>query len=225
MGVLVELQNVSKQFALPSRGSVEVLRGVSLQIPKNTSISITGESGSGKSTLLHLIGGLDQPSEGHILWNGRTIDHNSINQNAKLRRGFMSFVLQSANLIPEFTALENVLFALRILQGTLKKGDEMRAQKLLDQLGVLYCEGKNPANLSGGERQRIAIARALMTNPQILIADEPTGNLDEVNAQNVMRLLRQLCQENGASLLLVTHNPEFAQQLDRSYQLCDHTLI
>lgn len=225
MGVLVELQNVSKQFALPSRGSVEVLRGVSLQIPPNTSISITGESGSGKSTLLHLIGGLDQPSEGHILWNGRTIDHNSINQNAKLRRGFMSFVLQSANLIPEFTALENVLFALRILQGTLKKGDEMRAQKLLDQLGVLYCEGKNPANLSGGERQRIAIARALITNPQILIADEPTGNLDEVNAQNVMRLLRQLCQENGASLLLVTHNPEFAQQLDRSYQLCDHTLI
>lgn len=225
MGVLVELQNVSKQFALPIRGSVEVLRGVSLQIPPNTSISITGESGSGKSTLLHLIGGLDQPSEGHILWNGRTIDHNSINQNAKLRRGFMSFVLQSANLIPEFTALENVLFALRILQGTLKKGDETRAQKLLDQLGVLYCEGKNPANLSGGERQRVAIARALMTNPQILIADEPTGNLDEVNAQNVMRLLRQLCQENGASLLLVTHNPEFAQQLDRSYQLCDHTLI
>ncbi|UPA28295.1 MAG: ABC transporter ATP-binding protein [Verrucomicrobiota bacterium] len=225
MDALVELRDVSKQFPFQGKGSFTVLQSVSLKIVPEISVSITGESGSGKSTLLHLIGGLERPSSGHIFWKNRPIDRDSINQKAVLRRGFMSFVFQSANLIPELTVLENVLFALRILKNPIEKADKIRSQQLLEQLGIAHCANQIPEYLSGGERQRTAIARALITNPQILIADEPTGNLDEANARNVIALLRDLCRENHAALLLVTHNLAFTQLLDQSYRLCDHTLI
>jgi lipoprotein-releasing system ATP-binding protein len=215
---ILSLENISKQFYSPSGSAVSVLKNISFAIEPNQTISISGESGSGKSTLLHLIGGLDRPSSGSISWKGKCLENLSIDQTATLRQNFMGFIFQNPNLIPELNALENVLLPIRIagkkLQPYLPK-----AMDLFHQLHIEKQTKQIPEKLSGGERQRIAIARALIANPEVVIADEPTGNLDEKNATAAIELLLELCKVHHASLILVTHNTTFARKMQRSFAL------
>lgn len=224
MDPLVELKNVSKCFSLSSKRDLCVLENISLAIGPQSLIGIIGESGSGKSTLLNLVGGLDNPSSGHIFFNNCDVSALSINKKATLRKHFISFIFQSANLFPELTAIENVLFPIRIF-GERVSDYKPKAKQLLEQLHIAHCAKEIPEYLSGGERQRIAIARALISRPKLIIADEPTGNLDEENASNVIQLLCALCRENHSALLLVTHNLAFTKFMDANYKIHDRHLL
>lgn len=191
---------------------IEVLRGVDLEIAPGESISIRGESGSGKSTLLHLLAGLDVPDAGTLAWEGVA------DTGAKRRAAFLGIVFQSFYLIPELDALQNVLMARRIL-GAPGAADRARAADLLKRVGLAERMTHLPAQLSGGERQRVAVARALMNSPRLILADEPTGNLDEQTGAAVIELLLGLCRETGTTLVLVTHNAEHAAKCSRRLQL------
>ncbi len=188
---------------------LEVLRGVDLAVAAGESVSIRGESGSGKSTLLHLLAGLDVPDAGELRWDGST------DTGAVRRARFLGMVFQSFYLIPEIDALQNVLMAGRIL-GRTRAADRARAQALLGKVGLAGRTHHLPAQLSGGERQRVAVARALMNAPKLLLADEPTGNLDERTGEAVMDLLLGLCAETQTALVLVTHNAAFAGRCQRA---------
>jgi len=187
---------------------IEVLRGVDLEIAPGESISIRGESGSGKSTLLHLLAGLDVPDAGALAWEGVA------DTGAKRRAAFLGIVFQSFYLIPELDVLQNVLMARRIL-GAPGAADRARAADLLKRVGLAERMEHLPAQLSGGERQRVAVARALMNSPRLILADEPTGNLDEQTGAAVIELLLGLCRETGTTLVLVTHNAEHAAKCAR----------
>ncbi len=188
---------------------LEVLRGVDLAVAAGESVSIRGESGSGKSTLLHLLAGLDVPDAGELRWDGST------DTGAVRRARFLGMVFQSFYLIPEIDALQNVLMAGRIL-GRTRAADRARAEALLSKVGLAGRTHHLPAQLSGGERQRVAVARALMNAPKLLLADEPTGNLDERTGEAVMDLLLGLCAETQTALVLVTHNAAFAGRCQRA---------
>ncbi|MDR2794164.1 MAG: ABC transporter ATP-binding protein [Holosporaceae bacterium] len=195
-----------------------VLQGISLAVESQQTVSISGESGSGKSTLLHLIGGLDSPFSGSIFWKEKQITGLSIDQLAALRQNFMGFIFQSSNLIPELTALENILFPVRIAHKNLSHY-RSKAMDLLHHLHIPKQAKQIPEKLSGGERQRVAIARALILDPELVVADEPTGNLDEKNATAAIELLLKLCREFHSSLIFVTHNVSFARKMQQSLTL------
>jgi lipoprotein-releasing system ATP-binding protein len=187
---------------------LEVLNGVDLDVARGESVSIRGESGSGKSTLLQLLAGLDAPDAGTLMWAGSA-------DTGTVRRGtFLGIVFQSFYLIPELNARENVLMARRIL-GRIDAASRMRADMLLAKVGLTERALHLPSQLSGGERQRVAVARALMNSPQLILADEPTGNLDEHTGEAVIELLLSLCAETQTSLVLVTHNAAHAQKTHR----------
>jgi predicted ABC-type transport system involved in lysophospholipase L1 biosynthesis ATPase subunit len=191
---------------------LEVLRGIDLSVGSGESLSIQGESGSGKSTLLNLVSGLDLPDSGSITWeDGVPVDQ-------ARRSGRLGIVFQSFYLIPEINALDNVLMARRVLGG-LRQEDKARASELLARVGLDGRASQLPEHMSGGERQRVALARALMNQPRLVLADEPTGNLDEKTGETVIDLLLGLCAEMQTSLLLVTHNPAHAARTSRSYFL------
>ncbi|MDR2372441.1 MAG: ABC transporter ATP-binding protein [Puniceicoccales bacterium] len=215
---ILSLNNISRQFRSPNGQIISVLRNISFTVEPNQTISITGESGSGKSTLLHLIGGLDLPSSGSILWKEKYIAGLSIDQLATLRQNFMGFIFQNPNLIPELTVLENILLPIRIAGKNLQHY-RPKAMDLLSQLHIQNQAEQIPEKLSGGERQRVAIARALISNPEIVVADEPTGNLDEKNATIAVEFLQELCQKYNSSLILVTHNITFARKMQQSFVL------
>src|SRR4026207_696388 len=188
---------------------ITALAGVSLEIAKGSFVAIMGPSGSGKSTLMHLIGGLDRPTSGDLLVHGRLIGQMADDQVTLFRRYKIGFVFQFFNLLPTLTALENVALPL-VLDGRSKFEAEERAQLLLKKIGL---EGRNrhlPEELSGGEIQRIAMARALAFDPPILLADEPTGNLDSKNGNAILSLLRQISKEEGCTVVMVTHSEEAA---------------
>ncbi len=189
-------------------GRLEVLAGVHLDVLAGESVSIRGESGSGKSTLLNLLSGLDQPDSGQVLWDG------SPDTGAGRRAAFLGMVFQSYYLVPELNALENVLLAGRI-RGTPVKEANARAADLLDRVGLSARARHLPAHLSGGERQRVAVARALMNSPKLVLADEPTGNLDERIGTAVIELICSLCAETKTALVLVTHNAAHAERASR----------
>jgi ABC-type lipoprotein export system ATPase subunit len=212
------LKNITKKFRCPNGQIIAVLRDISFAVEPLQTISISGESGSGKSTLLHLIAGLDMPSSGSIFWKEKSITGLSIDQLAALRQNFMGFIFQSSNLIPELTILENILLPVRIANKNLPHY-RSKAMDLLHRLNISEQAKQIPEKLSGGERQRAAIARALIISPELVIADEPTGNLDEKNAAAAVELLLELCQEFHSSLVLVTHNVFFAQKMQRSLTL------
>jgi predicted ABC-type transport system involved in lysophospholipase L1 biosynthesis ATPase subunit len=191
---------------------LEVLRGVDLDIAPGESVSIRGESGSGKSTLLNLLAGLDSPDSGSVAWAGLA------DTGADRRAAFLGMVFQSFYLVPELDALANVLLARRIL-GRLDSAARGRARELLAQVGLAERAHHLPAHLSGGERQRVALARALMNSPRLLLADEPTGNLDERTGNAVIELLLGLCASANAALVLVTHNAAHAAKTRRSLLL------
>lgn len=197
---------------------LEVLRGVDIDVGKGESLSVQGESGSGKSTLLNLLAGLDAPDEGEILWSGLA----SIDE--ARRAGLLGIVFQSFYLIPEIDARANVLMARRVL-GPIRTEDRERADALLSRVGLSERGHHLPSQLSGGERQRIAVARALLNRPALLLADEPTGNLDEQTGETIIELLLGLCRETGTALVLVTHNAQHARRTDKSALLHGGTLI
>jgi predicted ABC-type transport system involved in lysophospholipase L1 biosynthesis ATPase subunit len=191
---------------------IEVLRGAGLTVGAGESVSIRGESGSGKSTMLHLLAGLDAPDSGTLTWDG------SPDTGPKRRASYLGMVFQAFYLIPEIDAYANILMARRI-QGRVDAAGRARAKDLLSRVGLAERGHHLPTELSGGERQRVAVARALMNSPRLLLADEPTGNLDEGSGDAVIDLLLGLCRESGTALVLVTHNAAYAQKTARQYLL------
>ena len=193
---------------------IAALDGISLEIPKGAFAVIMGPSGSGKSTLLHLIGGLDRPSSGDLLVDGRLIGQMADDDVTLFRRTKIGFVFQFFNLLPTLTALENVALPL-VLDGVARAEADLRAEALLEKVGLHARKHHLPEEMSGGEIQRIAVARALAFNPPLLLADEPTGNLDSKNGDAVLSLLREIKQNDGCTLVMVTHNEEAASYGER----------
>jgi predicted ABC-type transport system involved in lysophospholipase L1 biosynthesis ATPase subunit len=203
--------------------TIEVVRGAELTVRAGESVSIRGESGSGKTTLLNLLAGLDASEGGEIHWNGAGIAALGNNGLAGLRARFLGMVFQAHYLIPEIDALANVLMARRIL-GRIGPADRDRARSLLKRVGLEDRGHHLPSQLSGGERQRVAIARALMNKPRVILADEPTGNLDERTGDAVIEVLLGAGAEQGAALVLVTHNPQHAAKCGRTLRLHEGVL-
>lgn len=210
---------IRKSFKLPGGGLTEVLKGASLDVFENESVSISGESGAGKTTFLNIAAALEAPDAGEVRWGGRRIDSLSNSAQAALRAEFMGFVFQNCCLIPELDARENVEFAARIAGRHRGRRSRERAEGLLEFAGLGDRMRHLPSQLSGGEKQRVAIARALMNEPSVILADEPTGNLDERTGEAVMGMLLSLCSGGRASLLLITHNPDFARRTSRSVRI------
>lgn len=219
----IELNGIVKRFKAAEKGEEEItiLNGINLCLKQGESTAIIGKSGSGKSTLLHIAGGLDAPSAGQVLCNG--VDFASLDdkKRSELRNLHIGFIFQANLLLEDFNALENVM-APAMIAGKSLKECKPRALELLQKLGLSDRLSHLPSQLSGGEKQRVAICRALMNEPEVIMADEPTGALDEENAQEVEKLLLDLVKEEGRSLLLVTHNQDFAFQCDNVYLLKNH---
>jgi putative ABC transport system ATP-binding protein len=197
-------------------GDLHILENISLEIFKGEAVAIVGASGSGKSTLLSLLAGLDQPTSGEINLLNQSLQNLNEDQRAKLRAGQIGFVFQSFQLLPALTALENVMLSAELIG--MKKPKELAIESLT-AVGLKERLYHTPNQLSGGEQQRVAIARAFVTNPQILFADEPTGNLDQKTGEKIIELLFQLREQNGITLILVTHDNVLAQQCNKHYQL------
>jgi putative ABC transport system ATP-binding protein len=213
----IELRRLTKRF--PSGGAtITVLDRVDLSIDRSESVAIVGPSGSGKSTLLALIAGLDRPSEGEVLLDGESIQELSEDRLALLRRHKIGFVFQFFQLLTNLTARENVLLPLELVG---QEGAEERAAELLSSVGLAERAHHYPAQLSGGEQQRVALARAFATRPHILLADEPTGNLDSATGARILEALERLQRRNGTTLVLVTHDPAVAEIAGRTVQLQD----
>ena len=203
--------------------NVQVLDNLTLQVDKGRSIGIVGASGSGKSTLLHILGGLDKPTSGRVSLMGQDLSQLSQKQLSGLRNQHLGFVYQFHHLLPEFSALENVMMPLLIGKRPKEQARE-RALLMLEKVGLKNRVLHRPGELSGGERQRAAIARALVTDPACLLADEPTGNLDRKNALNILDMMIELKQELGTALVVVTHDDEMAARFDRVLNMTDGAL-
>ena len=203
--------------------NVQVLDNLTLQVDKGQSIGIVGASGSGKSTLLHILGGLDKPTSGRVSLMGQDLSELSQKQLSRLRNQHLGFVYQFHHLLPEFSALENVMMPLLIGKRPKEQARE-RALLMLEKVGLKKRVLHRPGELSGGERQRAAIARALVTDPACLLADEPTGNLDRKNALNILDMMMELKQELGTALVVVTHDDEMAARFDRVLNMTDGAL-
>ena len=216
---LLDARNIHKQY-----GQVEVLKGVDFTIEKGQIISIVGSSGAGKSTLLHILGTLDRPDQGKVLLNDTEVTKLNEKKLAQFRNRHIGFVFQFHHLLPEFTALENVCIPGWIAQGR-KQAVKQRAEELLRLLGLGHRLHGKPGQLSGGEQQRVAVARALINTPDIVFADEPTGNLDSANARDLHHLFFDLRRQFNQTFLIVTHNEELAQLSDRVVHMRDGKII
>lgn len=217
--MVLEAKDIHKSY-----GPLEILKGVNLEIPKGEILSIVGKSGAGKSTLLHILGTLDWADKGEMNIAGQRIKDLSANQLAAFRNRHIGFVFQFHHLLPEFTALENVC-----IPGYIQRKDDAvvkrRAEELLDYLGLHDRLTHKPMQLSGGEQQRVAVARALVNQPDIIFADEPTGNLDSSASKDLHQLIRQLRDDYGQTFVIVTHNKELADLSDRCLEMKDGLLV
>jgi lipoprotein-releasing system ATP-binding protein len=218
---LVSVQNVSKAFEHEGR-SLEVLQGIDLDIGSGEMVTIVGPSGAGKSTLLHLVGTLDLPSEGRIFYEGQDVTRLGSSDLAEFRNRSIGFVFQFHHLLPEFTALENVLMP-GLIQG--RRRLEERARQLLDEVGLSSRLTHRPGELSGGEQQRVALARALLMEPKLVLADEPTGNLDSQTSESVQSLFFDLNRRHGTTFLIVTHSRDFAAMMPRRVSMKDGRIV
>ena len=197
---------------------LQVLRGAAVAIAPGETVALVGPSGAGKSTLLHIAGLLERPDGGEVIVDGEACSALSDDRRTALRRTAIGFIYQFHHLLPEFSALENVVVP-QMIAGVAKPAARKRASELLGMVGLSEREGHRPAKLSGGEQQRVAIARALANSPKVLIADEPTGNLDQETAERVFELLMRLTRETGVAALVATHNPDLAARMDRKLTL------
>ncbi|MBO7494876.1 MAG: ABC transporter ATP-binding protein [Bacteroidales bacterium] len=216
---MIEVKEIEKSY-----GSLQVLKKVSLSIENSKVVTIVGPSGAGKSTLLHIIGTLDKPDRGEVVIDGVNLNSLSDDKLAEFRNRHIGFVYQFHHLLPEFTALENVAMP-ALIAGKSRKEAFKRAQELLDFLKLADRVGHKPAQLSGGEQQRVSVARALMNNPELILADEPSGNLDTENARKLHDLFFVLRDTFKQTFLIVTHNEELAQLSDRKIVLQDGSVI
>ncbi|WGK82380.1 lipoprotein-releasing ABC transporter ATP-binding protein LolD [Vibrio aestuarianus] len=223
MNNLLQCHNVCKTYQ-EGELQTQVLKGVSFNIQAGELVSIIGTSGSGKSTLLHILGALDDASQGSVSFLGQDLSALSSNKQAKIRNQHLGFVYQFHHLLADFTALENV--AMPLLIGGQKTATAKQAAKaLLEKVGLGHRLSHRSSELSGGERQRVAIARALVNQPDLVLADEPTGNLDHKTALSIYDLMRQMNQEFGTAFLVVTHDSELAEKMDRKMHMQDGLLI
>jgi lipoprotein-releasing system ATP-binding protein len=220
---VIEAENLTRQ--LPGEVTVTLVDDASLAVQEGEFVAITGASGSGKSSLLYLLGLLDRPTSGHIWLHGQDASALDEDALAELRLAQLGFVFQFHFLLPEFTALENVMLPMRRL-GRLRQGEiEARAMELLASLDLAGEANKLPKQLSGGQSQRVAIARALANNPLLILADEPTGNLDTAASANVQNILRDLAHRHGRAVIVVTHDRDFAAAADRVIEMSDARII
>ena len=219
----VEAKHIVKDFHLGG-ATTKVLKDISLKIMQGEFVSIMGPSGSGKSTLLYILGGLDAPTCGHVLLNGMDISRLDDEKMSRIRRQKIGFVFQFYNLIPNLNVEENVLLPL-LLDGKKMGGYQKRLNDILEVVGLSDRRKHTPRELSGGQQQRVAIARALIAGPEILFADEPTGNLDSRTGAEIMRLLREIHQSGGQTILMVTHSPEAAKSSSRVITVQDGVLL
>ncbi len=217
------LESLSKDYSGPA-GTISVLRNVTLSLQRGNAVAITGPSGSGKSTLLYIVGTLDQPTSGRFTLMGAEPAKLSAAEQAGFRNRHIGFIFQDHHLLPQCSVLENVLVPLVAGSGV-KPADEQRARKLLERVGLGHRVDHRPAQLSGGERQRVAVCRALINEPAVLLADEPTGSLDRQTAQTVGSLLLELSREQNVLLLCVTHSSELAGQFPLRMELRDGQLV
>ena len=211
------LNNIQRTFH-QAGNELHVLRGAAMSVAPGETVALVGPSGAGKSTLLHIAGLLERPDGGEVSANGEACSGLSDDRRTALRRTAIGFIYQFHHLLPEFTALENVVVP-QMIAGVSKSAARKRGSELLGMVGLSEREGHRPAKLSGGEQQRVAIARALANSPKVLIADEPTGNLDQETAERVFELLMRLTRETGVSSLVATHNPDLAARMDRTLTL------
>ena len=217
--MILEATNIQKQY-----GNLQVLKGVSLAVKKGEIVSLVGPSGAGKSTLLHIIGTLDKPNSGQVQIEGKEVFKQSDKAMAAFRNKSIGFIFQFHHLLPEFTALENICIP-AFIAGTSKKIAEKRAAELLELLKLSHRINHKPSELSGGEQQRVAVARALINNPAIIMADEPSGNLDTNNAQDLHKLFFELRDRFNQTFIIVTHNEELANMADRTVHMKDGVIV
>jgi putative ABC transport system ATP-binding protein len=220
---LIELENLEKEYDLGTI-KIRVLKKINLKIKKSEMVSIMGPSGSGKSTMLHMLGILDRPTRGKVIINGVDVSKLSDDELAKIRREKIGFIFQFFYLIPSLTALKNVELPMTFDNVSIKD-KETRAKELLKMVGLESRMNHKPAQLSGGESQRVAIARALANDPEIILADEPTGNLDSKSGEEVMDILTKLNKEEGVTLIVVTHDLSIAKCTERVIRLKDGMLV
>lgn len=216
---IISCNNLCKRFS-EGKLDVEVLKGISLELKAGEKIAIVGSSGSGKSTLLHILGGLDLPSSGTVSVMGKDVSSLSDKERGDLRNHSLGFIYQFHHLLAEFTALENVAMPL-LIRGLSVKEASQKAEDILAKVGLAERLKHKPAQLSGGERQRAAIARALVTNPNAVLADEPTGNLDHKTAMQIFDLMQSLNKEMQTAFIIVTHDMQLAEKMDKIYHLVD----
>lgn len=220
--LVLQCQNLSRVFA-DGKSSLKVLADINLEVKRGAQIAIMGRSGSGKSTLLQLLAGLDNPTTGHVVLNGKDLTKLSSDELAQWRNKTLGFIYQMHHLLPEFSAVENIAMPL-LISGVKLKLALVQAKELLAAVGLTERAEHRPAQLSGGERQRIAIARSIAMNPDCVLADEPTGNLDAENAELALQLMQKLNRERGTTFIIVTHDADLAVRLDHTYHLQDGLL-
>lgn len=219
--VLIEAIDLKKSYPITKEFRLEVLKGINLNIFKEEIVTIVGKSGAGKSTLLHLLGTLDNPDSGKILFDGEDIFVKKEKQIAEFRSRSIGFIFQFHHLLPEFTAIENVLIPSMITG----QPDREKAEEILTEVGLKDRLHHKPSELSGGEAQRVAIARALINSPKLVLADEPTGNLDTENADSIIELIFNLRNKYKQTFVIVTHNEDFANKCDRIINLNDGKVV
>ena len=212
---MIEANNIYKSF-----GNVDVIKGIDIHIDKGEIVTIVGASGAGKSTLLQIIGTLEKADKGDVFINGQNVNKLGQKALAAFRNKNIGFVFQFHHLLPEFTALENICIP-AFIAGESKSNALSKATKLLDYLNLMERANHKPSMLSGGEQQRVAVARALINNPSVILADEPSGNLDSQNAKELHELFFKLREQTGQTFVIVTHNPELAQMADRTLTIKD----
>lgn len=222
MSALYKFSNVNKVFSAPGE-NLEILKDINLVVEEGQALAIVGASGSGKSTLLHLMGALDTPSTGAVYFDGQDMTHMTPDQKAAFRNKTLGFVFQFHHLLPEFSAVENVAMP-AIIGGERQSAVMPKAREMLERVGLAVRMDGKVATLSGGERQRVAIARSVLMRPRVLLADEPTGNLDEHTGEQVGALMNELNRELGMTLVVVTHNRELAAGMGRILELKAGTL-
>jgi len=219
--ILIEVTSLKKSYPVTNDTRLEVLKGINLNILKEEIVAIVGKSGAGKSTLLHILGTLDKPESGKVLFESEDVFLKKEKQIAEFRSKKIGFIFQFHHLLPEFTAIENVMIP-SMISGTM---DKTRAEEVLTEVGLKNRLEHKPSELSGGEAQRVAIARALINSPKLVLADEPTGNLDSENADAVIDLIFDLRKKYKQTFVIVTHNEEFANKCDRIIKLHDGKVV